>query len=61
MDYSRYKAVLKRFSKTDIIRLLGDRYEQIIEWDSDENSFQKDALVDILIKSDGFSLFKNNM
>ena len=59
MDYSRYKAVLKRFSKTDIIRLLGDRYEQIIEWDSDENSFQKDALVDILIKSDGFSLFKN--
>ncbi len=59
MDYSRYKAVLKRFSKTDIIRLLGDRYDQIIEWDSNENSFQKDALVDILIKSDGFSLFKN--
>lgn len=59
MDYLKFKSVLKKFAKTDIINLLGKRYDQIIEWESDEYSFQKDALIDILIKSDGFSLFKN--
>lgn len=58
MDYSKFKSVLNKFSKTDIINLLGERYDQIIEWNSNEDSFQKSSLIDILIKSDGFALFK---
>lgn len=59
MEYLKFKAILNKFSKKEIIDFLGEKiYASIVEWtDSDESQTQA-ALVDILVSINGYSLFK---
>ena len=60
MNYSRFKEILNKFSKNEIINLLGDKiYDSIKEWTDSEDAHTQSSLVDILISINGFGLFKN--
>ena len=60
MDYSKFKEILNKFSKNEIINLLGDKiYDSIKEWTDAEDAHTQSSLVDILISINGFGLFKN--
>lgn len=60
MDFAKFKQTISKFSKYDIQKLLGSRiYDSLIDWSSDDSSYTKESLVDILVSINGFSLFKN--
>lgn len=60
MDYLKFKEILNKFSKREIIYFLGEKtYNSIVEWtDSDEARTQA-SLVEILVSINGYGLFKN--
>lgn len=60
MNYRKFKEILNKFSKNEIINLLGDKiYDSIKEWTDSEDAHTQSSLVDILISINGFGLFKN--
>lgn len=60
MDYQLFKGILNKFSKREIISLLGDKiYDSIKEWTDSEEAHTQSSLVDILVSINGFNLFKN--
>ena len=60
MDYRLFKGILNKFSKREIIGLLGDKiYDSIKEWTDSEEAHTQSSLVDILVSINGFNLFKN--
>ncbi len=60
MNYCKFKEILNKFSKNEIINLLGDKiYDSIKEWTDSEDAHTQSSLVDILISINGFGLFKN--
>lgn len=60
MNYGKFKEILNKFSKNEIINLLGDKiYDSIKEWTDSEDAHTQSSLVDILISINGFGLFKN--
>lgn len=60
MNYGKFKGILNKFSKNEIINLLGDKiYDSIQEWTDSEDAHTQASLVDILISINGFGLFKN--
>lgn len=60
MDYIKFKEILSKFSKKEIIDLLGEKiYNSIIEWNDSEEAHTQSSLVNILVSIYGLSLFKN--
>ena len=60
MDYNIFKNILNKFSKQEIINLLGDKiYSSIKEWTDSDEAHTQASLVDILVSINGFNLFKD--